>query len=138
MIVGYRLYAPLQLMMASYAILNYMNVSVQRIRQLLEAPLQDAGKETRPDKFDIVFENVGFTYTDKEILKGISMTIPERGLTALVGASGSGKTTIANLIARFWDVQKGRITIGGIDLREMSPQTVYGLISQVVSGCISV
>ena len=131
LIVGYRLYAPLMLMMVSYAALNYMNVSVERIRQLLEAPLQDAGKDIRPEKYDIAFENISFSYIDREILKDASFTIPEKGLTALVGASGSGKTTIANLVARFWDVQKGKVTIGGEDVKDMSPQTVYSLISQV-------
>jgi len=131
LIVGHRLYAPLQLLMGSYAVLNYMNVSVERIRQLLEAPLQDAGKDRRPETYDIAFENVSFSYIDRDVLQDVSLTIPEKGLTALVGASGSGKTTITNLIARFWDVQKGRITIGGIDLKNMSPQTVYSLISQV-------
>ena len=131
LIVGYRLYTPLQLVVASYAELFYMNLSVGRIRQLLEAPLQDAGKDTRPEKYDITFENVSFSYVDREVLKEVSLTIPENGLTALVGASGSGKTTITNLIARFWDVQKGRISIGGIDMKDMAPQTVYSLISQV-------
>jgi ATP-binding cassette subfamily B protein len=131
LIVGHRLYAPLQLLMGSYAVLNYMNVSVERIRQLLEAPLQDAGKDIRPETYDIAFENVRFSYIDREILKDASFTIPEKGLTALVGASGSGKTTIANLVARFWDVQKGKVTIGGEDVKDMSPQTVYSLISQV-------
>lgn len=131
LIVGYRLYAPLLLMMVSYAALNYMNVSMGRIRQLLEASLQDAGKDIRPDTYDIAFENIGFSYIDREVLQDVSLTIPEKKLTALVGASGSGKTTITNLIARFWDVQKGKITIGGVDIRDMSPQTVYSLISQV-------
>ena len=131
LIVGYRLYAPLLLMMVSYAALNYMNVSMGRIRQLLEAPLQDAGKDIRPDTYDIAFENIGFSYIDREVLQDVSLTIPEKKLTALVGASGSGKTTITNLIARFWDVQKGKITIGGVDIKDMSPQTVYSLISQV-------
>ncbi len=131
LIVGYRLYAPMLLLMVSYAALNYMNVSMGRIRQLLEAPLQDAGIDTNPESYDIAFEHVTFSYLDKSVLQDISLTIPAKGLTALVGASGSGKTTITNLIARFWDVQQGRITIGGIDLKDMSPQTVYSLISQV-------
>lgn len=104
---------------------------MERIRQLLEAPLQSAGKDTQPKKYDIVFEDVSFSYIDRKILKDVSLTIPEQGLTALVGASGSGKTTITNLIARFWDIQKGKISIGGIDLQDMSPHTVYNLISQV-------
>lgn len=131
LVVGYRLYTPLQLVVASYAELSYMNTGLKRIRQILETPVQDSGKDSRLDKYEISFENVSFSYTDRDVLKEISLTIPEKGLTALVGASGAGKTTITNLIARFWDVQKGRITIGGVDLKDMSSQTVHGMISQV-------
>jgi ATP-binding cassette subfamily B protein len=131
LIVGYRLYEPLKLIMIDYAMLRYMNVSLERIIQLMKSPLQDAGKDIIPNNYNIEFKNVTFSYLDREILKDVSFTIPARGLTALVGASGSGKTTIANLIARFWDVQKGKVTIGGEDVKEMSPKTVYSLISEV-------
>ena len=131
LVVGYRLYTPLQLVVASYAELSYMNTGLKRIRQILETPVQDPGKDNRPDTYEISFENVSFSYTDRDVLKEISLTIPEKGLTALVGASGAGKTTVTSLIARFWDVQKGRITIGGVDLKDMSSQTVHGMISQV-------
>ncbi|MBL4559799.1 MAG: ABC transporter ATP-binding protein [Labilibaculum sp.] len=131
LIVGYKLYEPIKLIMIEYAIMNYMNVSLKRIIQLLKSPLQDAGKDITPKNYTIEFKNVTFSYIDREILKDVSFTIPEKGLTALVGASGSGKTTIANLIARFWDVQKGEVKIGSEDVKDMSPQTVYSLISEV-------
>lgn len=131
LIVGYKLYEPIKLLMIEYAIMNYMNVSLKRIIQLLKSPLQDTGKNITPKKYSIEFTNVTFSYVDREILKNVSFIIPEKGLTALVGASGSGKTTIANLIARFWDVQKGEVKIGGEDVKDMSPQTVYSLISEV-------
>lgn len=131
LIVGYKLYEPIKLIMIEYAIMNYMNVSLKRIIQLLKSPLQDVGKDITPKDYTIEFKNVTFSYVDREILKNVSFTIPEKGLTALVGASGSGKTTIANLIARFWDVQKGEVKIGGEDVKDMSPQTVYSLISEV-------
>lgn len=131
LIVGYRLYAPLQILMISYTFLNYMNVSVKRIRDVLESRPQDAGENLRPETHGICFQDVSFSYMDTDVLRKINLTIPETGLTALVGASGAGKTTITNLIARFWDVQQGRISIGGIDLKDMSAQTVYSLISQV-------
>ncbi|TAJ09290.1 ABC transporter ATP-binding protein [Marinilabiliaceae bacterium JC017] len=131
LVVGYRLYEPLKLLMVDYALLRYMNVSMERIIQLLKSPLQDAGKNLKPKNYDIKFDNVSFFYIDREILKNISFTLPAKGLTALVGASGSGKTTIANLVARFWDVQKGKVSIGGVDVKDMAPETVYGLISEV-------
>lgn len=131
LIVGYKLYEPLKLLMVNYAILKYMNISAERIIQLIKSPLQNSGKNILPDSYEIKFENVTFSYLDREILKDISFTIPEKRITALVGASGSGKTTIANLIARFWDVQNGKITIGNVDVRDMEPRSVYSLISQV-------
>ncbi|MFA8434805.1 MAG: ABC transporter ATP-binding protein [Marinifilaceae bacterium] len=131
LIVGYRLYDPLKLLMVDYALLRYMNVSLNRIIQLLKAPLQKSGKNITPVSYDIEFKQVTFSYVDREILSDVSFTVPAKGLTALVGASGSGKSTIANLIARFWDVQKGQVTIGGYDVKDMAPKTVYGLISEV-------
>lgn len=131
LILGYRLYEPLKLVMVNYTILKYMNVSAIRIIQILEAPLQDFKTDTAPTTFDIAFKNVSFTYTDRKILNNISFELKNNSLTALVGASGSGKTTIANLIARFWDVQSGSITIGGQAITDLNPQTVYSLISEV-------
>ena len=131
LIVGYKLYEPLKIIMIDYAIMRYMNVSLERIIQLMKAPLQDVGKDITPENYDIEFKDVTFSYLDRKVLKDVSFTIPTRGLTALVGASGSGKTTITNLIARFWDVQKGEVRIGGEDVKNMSPTTVYSLISQV-------
>ena len=131
LIIGYRLYEPLKLLMIDYVMLKYMNTSVVRIIELIKAPLQDEGKNLVPKTHEIEFKNVTFSYLDREILKDVSFTIPKNRLTALVGASGSGKTTIANLIARFWDVQKGNILIGRENVKDMSPQTVYSLISEV-------
>lgn len=131
LIIGYKLYEPLRNILIDYAEMRYMNVSLERIIKLMKASLQDAGKDITPENYDIEFKNVTFSYLDREILKNVSFTIPARGLTALVGASGSGKTTIANLIARFWDVQKGEIKIGGEDVKNMSPETVYSFISEV-------
>ncbi len=131
LIIGYRLYQPLKLLMVDYALLRYMNVSLKRIIEVLETPLQDAGTNSIPEKYNIEFKDVKFSYVDRVILNDVNFSIPEKGLTALVGASGSGKTTIANLIARFWDVDNGAISIGGKNLKDMAPQTVYSLISEV-------
>jgi ATP-binding cassette subfamily B protein len=74
---------------------------------------------------------VSFSYGEKETLTNISFTAKERTMTALVGASGSGKTTIANLIVRFWDAQKGAIKIGGVDVREMTCDSLLRYVSMV-------
>ena len=132
LIIGYRLYEPMKILMVEYPILSYMNVSLGRIIDVLEAKEQEVGRNLRPRSYDISFENVGFSYTDeKKVLANIDFYAPEGTMTALVGPSGSGKTTITSLIARFWDVQKGSISIGDIDVRDMSPTIVYSLISEV-------
>ncbi|MEN0004436.1 MAG: ABC transporter ATP-binding protein [Bacteroidota bacterium] len=132
LIIGYRLYEPLKVLMVEYPVLSYMNVSLERVIALLEAQEQEVGQHLQPEHYDIAFHDVHFSYIEGEkVLDGIRFSAPSGTLTALVGASGSGKTTITALIARFWDIQKGQITIGGIDLREMAPQTVYSVISEV-------
>lgn len=131
LIVGYRLYDPLKLLMIDYAMLRYMNVSLNRIVDLMKASLQSQGKNLQPCSTHIEFKQVTFSYVDREVLSDISCTMPEKSLTALVGPSGSGKSTMANLIARFWDVQKGQVLIGGVDVKDMAPETVYSLISEV-------
>ncbi|MFT8872146.1 MAG: ATP-binding cassette domain-containing protein [Sporolactobacillus sp.] len=91
----------------------------------------------RPTTFEITFEDVDFAYakaTDadyKPILSHLSLTAREGNLTALVGPSGGGKSTIASLIPRFWDVDRGRITIGGVDLRDMGTEALMDLVSFV-------
>ncbi|MEM9821105.1 MAG: ABC transporter ATP-binding protein [Bacteroidota bacterium] len=132
LIVGYRLYEPLKILMVENPVLSYMNISLNRIITVLEAKEQSIGQDLRPQDYSIVFKDVHFSYLEgKKVLDGISFTAPAATMTALVGASGSGKTTITALIARFWDISQGSIAIGGIDIREMAPQTVYALISEV-------
>ena len=89
------------------------------------------GKEIKPEQFDIVFDNVRFGYDEREILKGVSFRIPSGTMTAIVGPSGSGKSTICNLMARFYDVDGGRILFGGHDLREFTCDSLLSNISMV-------
>ena len=132
LIIGYRLYEPMKILMVEYPVLSYMNVSLQRVIEVLEAKEQEAGKNLMPRAYDIRFERVSFSYTgEKAVLTDISFHAPANTMTALVGPSGSGKTTITALIARFWDIGKGKISIGGINLQDMSPVSVYSLISEV-------
>lgn len=132
LIIGYRLYEPVKILLLEYPLLNYMNISLSRIREVLEAEEQTKGQQLEPNTYDIEFKDVHFKYiADKNVLDGISFIAPAGQLTALVGSSGSGKTTITSLIARFWDVQKGKVKIGGIDIKDMAPSEVYNLISEV-------
>ena len=89
------------------------------------------GKDIKPANLNISFENVEFAYSGKKILDDISVDIPQNQMTAIVGPSGAGKTTFCNLIARFWDVDKGKISIGGHDVKEYSLESLMSQISMV-------
>jgi ATP-binding cassette subfamily B protein len=89
------------------------------------------GRDIITDNHEIGFHDVSFAYDDKTVLKNISFTARPGTMTALVGQSGSGKTTIANLIVRFWDVNEGAVTIGGTDIRQMTMDCLLGNISMV-------
>ena len=100
---------------------------VGSVDEILLKPEQDHGTQpAQLGKPDIALDHVSFGYAqDKEILHNISLTIPAGSLTALVGPSGSGKSTIAKLIAGFWDVTEGRITLGGVDVKTVEPETLF-------------
>ena len=89
------------------------------------------GKDIRLDRYDIRFDHVDFGYDSRQVLKDVSFTIPEGTSTAIVGSSGSGKTTICSLLARFYDPQGGSITLGGHDLREFTCDSLLANISMV-------
>jgi ATP-binding cassette subfamily B protein len=93
--------------------------------------MDEHGKVQTPSSYDISFEDVSFSYGDHKILDHVSLTIPERTTTAIVGPSGAGKSTLCNLIARFWDVKGGKITIGGIDVRDYTLDSLLINISEV-------
>ena len=93
--------------------------------------IQTAPHTSGNAKTEIEFKNVSFRYDEKNILTNVSCKMHEREITAIVGPSGSGKTTLCNLIARFWDVQSGSITIGGVDIKDISLETLMSKISMV-------
>ena len=93
--------------------------------------MDENGKDIRPEKHDIVFEHVSFSYEKKPILRDVSVTLPDKTTTAVVGPSGSGKTTFCNLIARFWDVDGGSVKIGGHDVRDYTLESLMDQISVV-------
>ncbi|PDV98986.1 ABC transporter ATP-binding protein [Candidatus Chloroploca asiatica] len=132
LILGVRVYEPLMQALTFLAELNYFKISVDRIEDVYKTPALSGTQPTlRPTSYDLAFENVSFHYLDNDVLNDISVNIPARSLVALVGPSGSGKTTMTRLIARFWDVTAGRITLGGHDLRAYDPATVLAAISMV-------
>lgn len=98
---------------------------------LSEPEFQVAQPEHVPDRYDIVFSHVSFSYGEGEVLSDISFTIPEGTITALVGSSGAGKTTITNLLARFWDVSSGEIRIGGVNTTHIPMDLLLGYLAIV-------
>ncbi|KAA6300285.1 MAG: putative ABC transporter ATP-binding protein [Candidatus Ordinivivax streblomastigis] len=116
--------------------LDYLKVkdSYNRVYGILEAPVVPLSKETKEAKtFDIVYENVGFSYESNEFaMKNVSFTLPQGSLTALVGTSGSGKTTVTNLLLRFWDADSGSIKIGGVNILDMDYDRLLSDISIVM------
>ena len=100
--------------------------SIDHANQVDDIPEMDQrGTAIRPESHEIVFDHVNFSYGSRPILKDVSLIIPDRTTTAIVGPSGSGKTTLCNLIARFWDVDGGRVTIGGRDVREYTLESSW-------------
>lgn len=91
-----------------------------RMQALLDTPpLNEPATPSEPKKHSVVLENVYFAYNTEPVLRGLSFTVPDKGFVALVGASGSGKTTVLRLVARFFDPTDGRLSLGGVDLREI-------------------
>jgi len=131
MILGYNLYNPLKVVLIDYSSLRYMNESLKRIISVLNEPTMKSELNLFPERHDISFENVSFGYGESLTVKNLNFNIPEKSMIALVGHSGSGKTTIASLIARFWDVNHGAIKIGGIDVRHIQQDKFYTLLSEV-------
>lgn len=113
-------------------ILGVINTAFEELYVLRQENYIDSdGKEISLDHFDICFENVGFGYENENVLEHVSFQIPERTSTAIVGPSGSGKTTICNLLARFYDVKEGSITLGGHDVREFTCDSLLSYMSMV-------
>ncbi|MBQ4521749.1 MAG: ATP-binding cassette domain-containing protein [Lachnospiraceae bacterium] len=103
------------------SLLRVVDFVVDKAKEILELPEMDIeGMDVKSESFDIDVENVTFSYDKKVIIDDLSVHIPEKTTTAIVGLSGGGKTTLCHLIARFWDVDKGKVTLGGRDIKEYS------------------
>jgi ATP-binding cassette subfamily B protein len=132
LVVSMKFYQPLRSAGAALTQMRFMASAGERIRDLFaETVLAEPKYPQRPNSYQIELEDVHFSYGDKEILKGINAQIPENSLVALVGTSGAGKSTIAGLVSRFWDVTGGAIKIGGIDVRAMLSDDLLAMISTV-------
>ena len=132
LIIVSRLYDPLQSALQNLAAVISLRTNVERMDEILFHPLQEGSQQLTNNGYDISFENVHFSYGNgEEVLSGVSFTAKQGEVTALVGPSGGGKTTISRLAARFWDSDAGRITIGGMDVVKTDPEKLLSLYSIV-------
>ena len=122
LIAASRLYDPLSGAMANMAELFGVNLQVKRLKEIQEYPLENGQTEYHTKGYDVIFDHVKFSYeTGKTVLKDVSFTAKQGQVTALVGPSGGGKSTIAKLAAKFYDVDGGKITLGGADIAKIDP-----------------
>jgi len=132
LLVASRLYDPMQGALQNLAAVIAMRTNVGRMNEILDAPLQTGSEQLTNQGCDIVFDHVGFAYNSGEtVLRDVSFTARQGEVTALVGPSGGGKTTVSRLAARFWDYQKGSITVGGMEVSRIDPERLMSLYSIV-------
>lgn len=130
-----RIYAPFDQSLALIAEIFVSQVSANRMLEIYDTPAAEGTEIFAPKGHDIVFEHVGFAYDQKEVLRDVSFTAKEGEITALVGPSGSGKSTCARLAARLWDVTRGAVKVGGVDISTVDPEvllTDYSMVFQDV------
>ncbi len=127
-----RLYDPMQMSLQNLAAIIAANIQCERMNEILEHDVQTGVEALTNKGYDIVFDQVEFAYDNKEtVLKNVSFTAKQGEVTALIGPSGGGKTTVSRLAARFWDINKGKITVGGMNISKIDPEILMGLYSIV-------
>lgn len=136
LLFAFELFNPIKALFQESASLTIMNSCLDRMEEVLNEPeLYQNGqaklKSMNKSKEEIRFEQVSFSYGEKEVLQDINFSLSKNSMTALVGASGSGKSTVANLVARFWDIEKGHIYLQGVDTRELPLEILMNQISMV-------
>lgn len=137
LLVVSRLYEPMSGTLINLGTLNAAQVNIDRTNAMNDIKKQNGRQEFTPKNYDIQFEHVGFEYNDDEsILDEVTFTAKQGEVTALIGPSGGGKTTVSRLAARFWDVTKGKVTFGGEDISEVDPEALlkyYSIVFQDVT-----
>ena len=129
---AFLVYSELESAGEMFFMLPMIDASIDRVEEIDRAPRMDEGGSVQvPKSHDISFDHVDFSYGDRKIIDDVSFTIPEGTTTAIVGPSGSGKTTLTSLMARFWDVNKGSVKLGGIDVKDYSLDSLMSNFSMV-------
>jgi len=137
LLVVSRLYEPMSFSLQNLAAMNSLQVNIDRMNEINNCPEQGGGTAFAPNGYDIQFDHVGFSYNSGEtVLQDVSFTARQGQVTALIGPSGGGKSTAAKLAARFWDTDRGRISVGGVDVKTVDPEkllTAYSIVFQDVT-----
>ncbi len=137
LLVVSRIYEPMAFSLQNLAAMNSLQINIDRMNEIENYKEQDGRKEFKPKGYDIDFKNVGFAYNSGEtVLQNVSFTAKQGEVTALIGPSGGGKSTAAKLAARFWDADKGEITVGGVDVKSVDPEqllTAFSIVFQDVT-----
>lgn len=132
-----RLYDPMQITLQNFAAIIATGVQCERLDEVMSHPLQTGSEKLSNNGYDIEFDHVGFRYSDDtDVLRDVSFTAKQGEVTALIGPSGGGKTTVSRLAARFWDVTDGTIRLGGVDIAGVDPETLlqkYSIVFQDVT-----
>uniref|UniRef100_UPI0040297909 ABC transporter ATP-binding protein n=1 Tax=Candidatus Fimenecus sp. TaxID=3022888 RepID=UPI0040297909 len=132
LLVASRLYDPMQAALQNLAAIIAIRTNVARMNEILDYPIQTGSETLANNGCDIEFNHVGFSYnTGEVVLKDVSFTAKQGEVTALIGPSGGGKTTVSRLAARFWDNGTGKITVGGMDISKIDPEKLMSLYSIV-------
>jgi ATP-binding cassette subfamily B protein IrtB len=133
LLIVVRIYGPILVELTLLPELFYFQIAIKRMRDLMEFQPMEGETDRVLRSFDIRFEDVEFHYNDdgEQTISNMNVTIPAGGITALVGPSGSGKSTVSRLIARFWDANKGKVTIDGVDIKTIDPEQLMSYMSFV-------
>ncbi len=130
--VASRMYEPLMVALQNLSAVISIKVNCSRMDEILSHDEQTGSLELTNNGYDIIFDNVDFSYNDQtKVLQNVSFKASEGNVTALIGPSGSGKTTITRLLMRFWDINNGKITVGGMDISKIDPEVLLGMYSIV-------
>ncbi|QOW60408.1 ABC transporter ATP-binding protein [Treponema pedis] len=130
------IYLPIEGIITFMSMIVMLDAVVGRIKEIKTMPVQEGKKHMEIKNYDIEFKDVYFGYDDYSVINGVSFTAKQGEITALIGSSGSGKTTLTKLAARFWDIDKGKIFIGGEDISEIDPETLLKNFSIVFQDVI--
>jgi ATP-binding cassette subfamily B protein len=130
-VISAKIYSPLIVVFTLLPEFFYFLISAKRVKAVRQEPVMDGATDRVLERFDIEIDRVSFAYNTEDVIKNVSLSIPQGRITALVGPSGSGKSTLSRLIARFWDARDGEIRIGGVNIRAIDPEALMRSMSVV-------